>query len=470
MNSSMCRRGLFITVLAVTCIGQVCQEQNQDNDNIDGDTGTGENTPFTGAFREVPDPLSGDNPTYKIGSVSVPAVGASVSYDAFGTSQTRVVQSEDLRHEYSRHDPFNADQSMIVLTDVRQGGYRVYRTQSMPYDQSGQLVTDLNIEEPRWDPNDTNLIWGLQDFSIVTINVQTNQITTIKDFSQDATVGPIIAAQSDLYRITMRDEGESSTDKRYWAFLLQGMNDDYRPRYLFTWDRQTDQVLGLHTLTVGESSIDWVGMSPHGNWVLIGGDYNNGGQLTGLTLANRELTQFHRLDYGVAHSDVGLDTQGNEIIVMQNVQTDYIDMIPLANDTLPILQAGGDYSGTHRVPLVRLFYDSESPVGLNSGIHISCNYPGYAVVSTYIESGMAERNWLDRSIILIELDPIAPRTFYLSKVYGTTDAYWEETQAAITSDGRRVVWATNWNRNVGRERVWLMQLDMPTYWENQLDN
>ncbi len=469
MNSNVPRRYLLITILAAVCMCQVCQEQNQNDNSNGGDTGTGENTPFSGAFREVPDPLSGDNPTYKIGSASVPAAGQSVPYVPFGTSQTRVVESEDLRHEYSRHDPFNADQSMIVLTDVRQGGYQVYRTQNMPYDQAGQLVTDLNIEEPRWDPDDTNLIWGLQDFSIVTIDVRTNQVTTIKDFSQDATVGPIIAAQSDLYRITMRDEGESSTDKRYWAFLLQGMNDDYRPRYLFTWDRQTDQVLGLYTLTVGESSIDWVGMSPHGHWVLVGGDYNNGEPFTGLTLADRELTQFHRLDNNTAHADVGLDRQGNEVIVMQNAQTDYIDMLPLDPDTQPVSQSDGGYAGSNHVRLVRLFYDSESPIGLRSGVHISCNYPGYAVVSTYIEPGAAEQNWLDRSIILIELDPAAPRVFYLSKVYGTTGAYWEETQASITTDGRRVVWASNWNRNVGQERAWLMQLDMPTNWQNMLN-
>ena len=86
-------------------------------------------------------------------------------------------------------------------------------------------------------------------------------------------------------------------------------------------------------------------MSPLGNWVLVGGDSYNGGNLVGLTMANKELTQFHRLDYATAHSDVGLDVNGAEVIVMQNVRTDYIDLIPIDWNTQPILEVGGRLRG-----------------------------------------------------------------------------------------------------------------------------
>jgi len=308
----------------------------------------------------------------------------------------------------------------------------------------------------------------LQDFRIVTESIPTGEVTTVKDFAADPTVGPLITAQPDLYRITTKDEGEASADGRFWALLIQGANEDYRSRYIVSWDRQTDQVLGLYTLPVAKSNIDWVGMSPKGSWVLIGGDFDNGGNLAGLTLADRELTTFHRLDYATAHADVGLDRDGNEVIVMQNTMTDRVDLIPLDPATQPILDAGGGYAGTNRTPLVRLFYDAESPLGLHSGVHISCNVPGYCVISTNIAPDLAEQNWLDRSIILLELDRQRPRAFYLAKVYGTTGAYWEETQASITNDGTRVVWATNWNQNVGQEKVWVVELDMPAGWRDAL--
>lgn len=358
---------------------------------------------------------------------------------------------------------------MILLTFFPKGEWRVYRTQSIPYDQSGNLVRTLDMEEPRWDPVDRDLIWGFQEFHIVTVNVITGKTTIVKDFSKDSTLGPIITANRDLYRITTKDEGESSIDKRFWVFMLQGSKDDYRSRYIFTWDRQNNKVLGVYPLPIEKSRIDWVGMSPKGTWVLIGGDFDNGGNLAGLTMANKELSQFHRLDYTTAHSDVGLDQDGNEVIVMQNNQTDHIDLIPIDLKTKPILQAGGSYGNTNRVPIIKLFYDSQSPRGLNSGVHISCNVPGYCVISTYIEPKLPEQNWLDRTITLVKLDKRHPRVFYLAKVHGTRGEYWEETQAAITNDGAKVVWATNWNKNVGKEKVWLMQLDMPTGWMNSLN-
>jgi hypothetical protein len=120
------------------------------------------------------------------------------------------------------------------------------------------------------------------------------------------------------------------------------------------------------------------------------------------------------------------------------------------------------------VKLVRLFYDSESAHGLASGVHISCNTPGWCVVSTYIKPGEKEKNWLDRSIILVKLDPKKPRAWYLAKVHNTTDPYWEETQAAIAADGSKVVWACNWGQDVGKEKACLIQLDMPKGWKDLL--
>lgn len=420
------------------------------------------------SFIQVPDPLSGDNLTYPLIARSVPTVGESFYDPRFQTVLSRVTQADGIsgRHEYSRFDPFNCDQSLVILLFGGTADWRVYRTQTLPYNQNANLVITLpGINEPRWDPTDPQVIWYLRDFRIVTVNVSTGEEVIRKDFSSDPTIGPIIAAETDLYRITTKDEGESSSDKRYWALFLQGAQDDYRVRYVFTWDRQSDRVLGVYHIPIQEAGIDWVGMSPKGNWVLIGGDWDNGGNLAGLTMANKELTRFHRLDYTTAHSDVGLDSEGNEVIVMQNVVTDHIDLIPIALTTQPILAAGGSYAHTNRTPLIRLFYDSQSPLGLNSGVHISANVSGYCVVSTYIQQGLPEQNWLDRTITLVRLDRDNPRVFYLAKVYNTTGSYWEETHAAITNDGSKVVWASNWDQNVGSEQVFLMQLNMPSNWK-----
>jgi len=198
----------------------------------------------------------------------------------------------------------------------------------------------------------------------------------------------------------------------------------------------------------------------------VGGMAENGGRLKGMTVADRSLTRFQRIDYTTAHSDAGLDAQGREVLVMQNSRTDFVDLIPLSWETRPILDAGGSYAGSGHVPLLRLYYAGDSPMGLNSGIHVSCNAPGYCLISTNIAGNTPEQNWLDRSNVLIRLDPVNPRIFMLSKIFNTTEAYFEETHGAMTRDGSRIVWAVNWNRDIGGEKMCLLQLDMPANWKH----
>ncbi|MCU0275259.1 MAG: hypothetical protein MUF02_00100 [Acidobacteria bacterium] len=427
----------------------------------------GQEYPAGFAFVEVPQPLSGDNPRCVEASLTFPAAGVPFKDSCFSTYLIRVTDIDGIqgRHEYSRFDPFNCDKTLVLLL-LSTGDYAVYRTASYPFNQAGNLVCRTNgIEDPRWDNDDPGLLWGLSEFRIVRDNVASGERTMIKDFATDPAIAPILASEPDLYRITMFQEGEASADRRYWAFLLQGSRDDYRPRHLFCWDRTNDQVLGIYGIKNAESLIDWVGMSWNGNWVLVGGLSENGGMLKGMTIADRALTRFQRIDYTTAHADVALDSQGREILVMQNSRTDYIDLIPLSWDTRPILEAGDGYAGTGHVPLLRLFYDSESPLGLSSGVHISCNTPGYCLVSTNIAKEAAERNWLDRGNVLIRLDATAPRVFMLSKIYNTTREYFEETHGTMSRDGSRIVWAANWNRDVGQERMCLLQLDMPSNWK-----
>lgn len=419
------------------------------------------------AWIRVPDPLSGENPGHRLAAEPVPEPGKPFSDARFGTRLTRVTAKPGLRHEYSRYDPFNRDRSKIVLLDPPSGELRVYRADSPPYDRPEKLIATLDLEQPRWDVTEPNLLWGLRDFQIRTHDFATGKTKVVKDFARDPAVAPLLQAGKDLYRITTKDEGEPSRDMRYWALGLQGSKDDYRLRHLLTWDRSTDRVLGVYELSKAEE-IDWVGMSWSGTFVLIGADPGQG-KISGLTMADRELSRFHRLDFATGHADVALDDRGSEVIVMQNARTDYIDAIPIDWKTQPILENGGSYDGTGRTPLVRLFASSESPVGLNSGVHISCNVPGWCVVSTYIEPELAEQNWLDRSILLVRVSGRRREAFYLAKVHATCGAYWEETQAALSNDGSRVVWADNWGQDVGQERSFLMQLDMPDHWRERLE-
>ena len=185
-------------------------------------------------------------------------------------------------------------------------------------------------------------------------------------------------------------------------------------------------------------------------------------------MADKELKRFHRLAHTAGAADVGLDVDGNEVLVMQNSRTDYVDLVPIDWKTAPVAEGDNEYAATNRTRLVRLFYSSDSAQGFNGEVHLSANCPGYCVVSTSTKPSVRERNWLDRSIILVRLDPRQPRAWYLAKVHGTDGGYWERTQATIAGDGAAVLWASNWNENVGKEEVFLIQLSMPKDWRNLL--
>jgi len=414
----------------------------------------------------VPDPLSGSNSSYQQQNFSLPAVGTQVAEPSFGLGLTKLTHagSDGSRHEYSRFDPYNAGQSQIILNSSG-GRASVYNTQTYPYNGVGNLVTKLPVVEARWDRNDANKIWGLTRFGIKTVNTVTGNSSVIKDFSNDPVLKPYLG--SGASRITMKDEGESSYDKRYWAFVVQGdKSNDYKSQHIFTWDKQADKVLGVYTLKGAERNIDWVGMSPKGNHVLIGGlNYTgdeNSENITGLTMASKDLSRFHRLDYTTAHADVGLDSNGNEVVIMQNTRTDYVDMIPVNWDTKAIKSASQGYEGTNRTKLVRLNYNDSAADGFQGGVHISANYDGHVLISTTLSSGKSEQNWLDKSLVLVKLDPDNPETSYLSKIYNTTDEYWQETHGTITNDGKRVVWAANGDQAGpgGDNNNFLLELDL----------
>jgi hypothetical protein len=428
-------------------------------------------------FIQVPNPGSGNNPTYPLIARATPLPGESWTDSRFGTRQTRITQTATLRQEYSRFDPFNANKGMILLVDITSGQGLVYRTTAPPYDQPANLVqTITDMEEVRWDPQDPNILWGFRNFSIVQLNVTTGQQTVVKDFAADTAILPILQIYPGIYRITCMNEGESSRDKRFWALALQhgasvDQTLDYAYLYLFTWDRQTNQVLGTYQLSQGQRAyLDWVGMSTLGNWVVIGGTSDAGFPANwGLMMASKDFSVLHRLASNTAHADVGLDTKGREVVVMQNTGTDYVDLIPLDLQARPV-EVVGDYTGNLIKPLVRLYYDNASPLGFQGGVHISCNYPGYCLISTTMPPALPEQNWLDRCNILVRLDRNRVRAVYLSKIYNTTQHYWEETHGTMSNDGTRIVWADNWGNSVPEGQTAQMtvtQLDLPPNWQKQ---
>ena len=72
------------------------------------------------AFVKVPNPLSGENPTYPVKPQAVPEPGKPFKDAQFQTTLTRVTRAKGLRHEYARFDPFNRALEPVRLVQVGQ--------------------------------------------------------------------------------------------------------------------------------------------------------------------------------------------------------------------------------------------------------------------------------------------------------------------------------------------------------------
>ena len=106
---------------------------------------------------------------------------------------------------------------------------------------------------------------------------------------------------------------------------------------------------------------------------------------------------------------------------MQNSRTDFVDLLPLDEKTLP-------YTGSWRQLCRNKSRAADSPAlrfggrlsGFRSGVHISCNASGWAVISTYTEpDARCETGWIARSSLYVSTR-IGPEAYYLAHVHNTT--------------------------------------------------
>ena len=164
------------------------------------------------AFVEVPQPLESKNPGCVEPALPLPEAGVPFR-DPCGS--TRLTQGDRGRRHpgpariLALRSLQSATGRFILLLRAT-GDYAVYKTSAdRPTTRLANRVFQTSgIEDPRWDNDDPALLWGLSGFRIVHDDVLSGKRTVVKDFAVDPRIAPILAAESDLYRITMRQEGE----------------------------------------------------------------------------------------------------------------------------------------------------------------------------------------------------------------------------------------------------------------------
>jgi hypothetical protein len=242
-------------------------------------------------------------------------------------------------------------------------------------------------------------------------------------------------------------------------------DEDWIPVAFLVYDRQTDQVTirDMRGVPGVEQDVDHVTMSPLGTYFLASFDsYCEHGHLgddahpCGLMVYDRELTNGRGLLRIIGHYDPALDAQGREVIIYQDIDTDYISMLDLETGAVTPLWAI-DYTYT------------------SLGLHFSglaFDRPGWAVVSTHDDDAVTH-TWMDDQVFLVELRA-GGRVVRLAHTHSLVDEsqpaeyyYWAEPHASANPDLTRVVFTTNWGRfDTGEVEVFMIAL--PPDWPEQL--
>lgn len=376
----------------------------------------------------------------------------------FGTCVVRVTdreadlgaddESSGLKNEYSRVGSFNADGSLFLLYGT-EGEWFLYDAATL--EPIGKLPLS---DEPRWDAKDPHLIYFLEGTRLLVHDLGSGGAEVVHDFS-DILDGVVLSA------VWTGHEGRPSLDARYWGLMAE--DEEWLPAAFLVYDRQSDQVIvrDMRGVVGVEEDVDHVTISPLGTYFLAAFDrYCEPGELgedadpCGFMVYDRDLTNGRGLLRVIGHYDTALDSEGNEVIVFQDIDNDQLSMMDLQTGQV--------------TPLWDIDF-SHSPIGFHfSGL--AYNLPGWALISTYSGGYPDAYTWMDDQVFVIELQE-GGRVVRLAHTHSLVDQemehdYWAEPQASVNQDFTRVLFTSNWGKS-GTEGVETYMIELPSGWSGQ---
>ncbi len=349
--------------------------------------------------------------------------------------------TQGLKNEYSRVQSFNADGSLILVMSTA-GNWYVYDGLTLAL--LGQLPISV---EPRWDAEDPDLLYFIEETTLKAHRLSTNSTEIIHEFSDEF---PDIRISA----VWTRFEGRPTKDSRYWGMMVE--DEQWMPVALLIYDLEADQVTSIREVD-NKKDIDSVTISPLGNYFLaFHDDYCDFDQLgdetnpCGLMVYDQNLQNGRGLLRIVGHSDLALDMNGREVLVFQDIDTDYISILDLENGEItPLWSIDFSYSAI--------------------GFHFSGNafqLPGWILVSTY-NGSQPSATWMDDQVFALELKP-GGRVVRFAHSRSLVDEnqehdYWAEPHASTNQDFTRILFTSNWGRS-GSEEVDMYMIGLPKDW------
>ena len=361
----------------------------------------------------------------------------------YGTRIYRITAATDfpdatlVRHDYSRRQAFNADNSRFIAT-TSNGYWLLYDAntfQMLPRTGgNGALRGPAGDCEMIWHPTDPKKLWYMSGNGLIWYekDVETDQDTVLVDFT-----GRLPWSQATT--VWTKSEGTSSADGRYWAFMAttyDSVNQTNTIYGLFTWDRQQDKIIGTYdAANFGGAFPDHISIAPSGKYAVPSWAYIPTLGTRAFPLDFSSSIQLHTQS---EHSDLAIGPNGEDYYVLTDYDSGKIRAVDIATgasfDLMALYPASGESYAAH---ISGKAYDR----------------PGWVLISTYADAAdygsttpASTLRPMYRKIMLVELKPGGRQLNVAhTRTADNYGGYWGEPQATINRDGSRIVFASNFN-------------------------
>ncbi len=375
-------------------------------------------------------------------SVQKPAPNTAYMDPQFGTRVTRISDARSQKlagvmPEYSRRQAWNANESLMLLHSG-DGSSLLYDGVTYQYKK---VLSAVNGQDIFWHPTDPALIFFNPENVIYSYNVNTGEQKKLYTFADYKFVGT-------------RAEGGLSRDGRWYTFVGQVLDpstQEYPFRDLGVFDMTTNQIAAKLALPKNLQSLDWISISPLGNFVVV--DYADtvAERFHGVEVYDRNFKLLWQKPLGAGHSDLAIDADGSEVLIM-----DVYD--PQKNVTQIKKYWLADRNKETVLLEVSSLFD----------LHISCqnqNQAGLCFISTfdYVDRLTHDpRTWLtfEDEVFSLKLDGSGEvqriahhhsRRFSPTTPDSDNSVYWAEPHATVSRNGDRVLFGSNWEQDVEQE-------------------
>lgn len=353
-------------------------------------------------------------------SIPRPEYLAPVKDPTFGTTITRVSDQvafgstlPELRHIYAKNQPWNADESYVILN----------------YSFPAALLDGRTYQFIRWVRQPSQSVWSNVNPSYMYgTYANTNQFVRLDIANGDAYT--VLHTFSEYDQIFFgQGEGNLSINDQYAA--LFGLKDGRVD--VLVYDLLNDTVVSKKTqpsgttLGAGKTAIGDMVMSQSGEYVIGTYSEEGSGDYQGVKLFDRSLNFVRQLALrGGSHTDNCFDSSGSEVILRQHDNNSAIVSVQFSNGIETTILPADQ---------------------LNYSIHISCQNirrPGWGYISEFAGNPVAKKaNY--NEVFAVKLDGSGTVQRFAHEHHSLNEAYERQPMGVPNHDGTKVLFASDWD-------------------------